>query len=136
MKLKYVHLCDHAFQSEGGKLNFIGIFKNINIQKFPGGLPKFSLVCGLEIPSTISGKLKLETIFMGPDEKKIKANIPTLSGILPKRKKGVILEFGSNIEIVNFKFKTKGKYKFLVKLNGKDVGKITFDVLQSPQEKK
>ncbi|GAF86131.1 unnamed protein product, partial [marine sediment metagenome] len=108
MKLKYVHLCDHAFQSEGGKLNFIGIFKNINIRKFPGGLPKFSLVAGLEIPSTISGKLKLETILMGPDEKKIEVNMPTLSGVLPKRKRGVILEFRFNIEIVGFKFKTKG----------------------------
>lgn len=136
MKLKYLHLCDHAFQSEGGKPNFIGIFKDINVRKLPGGLPKFNLVGGLNIPPAVSGQFKLKALLIGPDDKKIKVNIPTLSGVLPKRKKKTPLEFGFNIEIAGLKFKKEGRYRFLVKFNGENIGKITFNVLQSSEEKK
>lgn len=135
MKLNYLFLCDHAFQSEGGKLNLIGIFKNINIRKFPGGVPKFSLVGGLEVPASVFRKVELEAVLIGPDKKKIPFGMSTLRATLPKREETAPFELAFNIEVVGLKFKKEGKYQFLIRFNQQNVGKINFEVLQYPQKK-
>ena len=119
MNLKFIHICENAFISEGGKLNLIGIFKVIKVKKIPGGIPKFNILLNIENPT---GKI----------DKNI---VPTISGIFPKIQKGGTPNINFNIEIVNYKFFYTGNYKFLINFNGKKVGDIKLVVVQSDTEK-
>lgn len=134
MKLNFIHLCDHAFQSEGGKLNIIGVFKNINVKKFPGGVPKFNLVGSLEVTTDISGEFTLRVVLLGPNGNQIDIKVPQLKGILPKQKGGSSFDLNFNLEFGGLQFNEPGKYNFIVYFNEKDVGNISFDVLQYSRE--
>ena len=129
MRLDFIHLCDHAFQSEAGKLNIIGIFKNIRVNKFPGGVAKFNLVGSIGLaPKEIPNKFKLETQLINPDGNKEDIKIPTLTGQLPKSDKKIDITF--NLEVGGYKFSKSGKHEFNIIFNNKKVGSIDFDIVQ------
>lgn len=133
MKLNFLHLCDYAFISEAGKLNLIGLFKVINIQRFPGGVIKFHLVGSLRTPKDIFGESKLETRLFKNGKAVSDIRIPPLKFVVPRNKDREYIDISFNLEIANYKFKSPGQYSFVVLFEGKDVGNISFDVLQSTQ---
>lgn len=134
--MNFVHICEHAFLSEGGKLNLIGIFKTIRVKKFPGGIPKFNIVGELEISSQVSGDFKLRTVLITPEGKLEKNVIPPITGKLEKVKEDDKVNLNFNLEVVGYRFTKQGEYKFLFKFNESKIGEISINVVQYPATKK
>lgn len=45
--LEWLHVCDHAFRDESGKLCMIGLFDSLASMELPGRLPMISVALGL-----------------------------------------------------------------------------------------
>jgi hypothetical protein len=134
--MNFVHICEHAFLSEGGKVNLIGIFKTIKVNKFPGGIPKFNIVGEVEVSSQITGDFKLDATLVKPNNKVEKHIIPSISGKIPNLQKDKRINLNFNLEIVGYRFTVEGQYKFLFRFNGTNIGEIALNVVQSSTEKK
>jgi hypothetical protein len=48
-KLNFAHICDYAFFGEAGKVNIIGIFKNITVLKLPAVHPQMFIVTNITV---------------------------------------------------------------------------------------
>jgi len=68
-QLKLITFCDHALIDNNNKLSVIGIFDQVNVNKFPGGLPRAFFVATIKTEPnkkytfSVKGDLKNETVF-------------------------------------------------------------------------
>jgi len=112
MQINFIHICNYAFLSQDGKLNVIGIFKQINARKFPYIHPKISVVTNITINEDI--KLKIQILKKEAMEivSKIEANLNA-----PKEAKGKKVEVGFISDFNMVKFESVGDYLLEVWVN-------------------
>ncbi len=58
-KLNFAHLCDNAFLSQDGKLNLIGIFKNLNVKTLPATFPQIMVAVNLILSESSNLKVQI-----------------------------------------------------------------------------
>jgi len=86
--LDWLHVCDHAFRDEAGKLCMIGLFDSLASVKLPGSLPMLCVALGLsdglgdyevglqiEAPSGKAQNMKLPTVNLSDRKAKARAVI-------------------------------------------------------------
>lgn len=114
-KLNFVHLCDKAFLSIEGKLNLIGIFKNINVPKFPAVHPQMTVVVNLDIDKSVNLKIRVQ-------RKEAKEPLATMEVKLdpPKNEKGAS-EMGFISDFNNVKFEKSGEYEIEILIDNKPI---------------
>jgi hypothetical protein len=101
--LEWLHVCDHAFRDEQGKLCLIGMFDSLASLRLPGRLPVFAVAIGLtdgqgqyeiairvEAPSGKHVDLKLPPVTLQQRQSKARAVI-RLSA-MPFEEFGLILD--------------------------------------------
>jgi hypothetical protein len=125
MKLhtEIITLCDYALISREGKLSISGIFDELRVQKFPGGIARAFFVATLRGNADTSYKLKINT----ENGKKVvnSLNIDTHTSL--NGKNNIILE------LVNLGFEKEGEYKFVIYHGDDEVGSTQLKVLSAEQ---
>jgi hypothetical protein len=107
LKTEIIALCDYASVSREGKLSIGGIFDELRVQKFPGGIARAFLVATIngEPDTHYSLDLKVENESGGKSPlKDLSLNAVTS----PNGKNNLI------IELVNLGFEKEGDYKFKI----------------------
>ncbi|MGI8419133.1 MAG: DUF6941 family protein [Candidatus Levyibacteriota bacterium] len=125
MKLhtEIITLCDYALISREGKLSISGIFDELRVQKFPGGMARAFFVATLRGEVDKSYKLKITTE-IGKNVINT-LNIDTHTSL--NGKNNIILE------LVNLGFEKEGEYKFVIYHNNEEVGSTLLKVLGAEQ---
>ena len=121
MKLhtQIITLCDYALISREGKLSINGIFDELRIQQFPGGIARAFFVAVFQGDKDKTYKLKINTE-LGKDIINT-LNIDTHTSL--NGKTNIILE------LVNLGFEKAGEYKFVIYHNDTEVGSTVLKVL-------
>ncbi len=131
----YLLLCDHAFLSEGGKLNVLGVFETINLAQIPGVHLKCALVGNISINDSSIKDALIEVSLKDPEANSVLLNIPGMKMPVSKvsnepGKINFILELG------NLKFEKEGIYTFVVKVNGEHLADYEFMVNKVKENKR
>lgn len=122
---QFITFCDYSMMSQENKLSIIGIFDEVRVQEFPGGLASAALVAIIQGKPSTSYKLtakgmKGKTEVFPPLELNIITGITGASNI--------------TINLKNISFPEEGVYEFVI-LNGtKEIGKTTLKVIQVQPE--
>jgi hypothetical protein len=77
MNTKYTFVCEAANISQGGNLNVLGIFQNINSETFPVTFAKMIYVASIEFHRSEVGRHIFKVNFIDDDGKSV---IPPLEG--------------------------------------------------------
>jgi hypothetical protein len=127
LKTEIIALCDYASVSREGKLSINGIFDELRVQKFPGGIARAFLVATVNgTPNTqYSLSLKVESKNGGKSPLK-DLNLNAVTS--PNGKSNLI------IELVNLGFEKEGDYYFKIYSEGKEVGLTLLKVFQKVTE--
>jgi hypothetical protein len=117
-----IALCDYANISREGKLSINGIFDELRIQNFPGGIARAFLVATISGTPNTQYKLNLKV------ETKNGGKIPLDNLVLdamtaPNGKNNLM------IELVNLGFEKEGDYQFKIYNGDKEVGSTLLKVI-------
>lgn len=125
MKLhtEIITLCDYALISREGKLSINGIFDELRIQKFPGGIARAFFVATLRGKEDTSYKLNIKT----ENGKKIVNSLDLEVHTSINGKNNIILE------LVNLGFEKEGEYKFVIYHGDDEVGSTQLKVMSADQ---
>ena len=122
LKTEIIALCDYASISREGKLSINGIFDELRVQQFPGGLARAFFVATISGTPNTSYKLNLKIEpakgFAGEQNT---FNLDTATG--PNGKNNML------VELFGLAFKEEGDYKFILNEKKKEVGSTTLKVL-------
>jgi Family of unknown function (DUF6941) len=125
MKLhtEIITLCDYALISREGKLSINGIFDELRVQKFPGGIARAFFVATLRGKPDTSYKLTIKTENGKKTLNTLNIEVHTsLNG-----KNNIILE------LVNLGFEKEGEYKFAIYNGSEEVGSTQLKVMAAEQ---
>jgi hypothetical protein len=122
VKLNFAHICDYASFGEGGKLNILGIFKNINAAKFPVIHPQMFIVANILVDT--AGTYK-EIIKLVREEDGIEIITPFEFNITANKANAELGVFG---QINAVKFDKEGIYKFKIYVNDNLIKEISLIV--------
>jgi|SRR5579872_2371682 len=122
-----IALCDYAIiAQQTNKPSVIGIFTELGVQQFPGGMPQavlFATIAGATANSTQNLTFKVS------NEK----------GVQPFPQLNAQVTFGANgktninLAIGNFVFPQAGEYKFSIYDGKEEIGSTTLNVFQAKQ---
>lgn len=137
IKLNFLHLCDAASVDSLGKINILGIFTKIYLQKVPSKFLKFTIVGNISFQKLSESKLKIEIKIF--DQNKIEVQIAppiALEFKAPEKGKNNSGDINIVLDLGNIEFKSFGKYSLIVYANGKKKGNRSFLVEERVVEKK
>lgn len=121
-----IALCDYALVAQNNKPSIIGIFTELGVQQFPGGMFQailFATVVGAE------GNSNHKLTFKAVSEKGKEPFPPTeLEAIFGSSGRSNI-----TLNISNFVFPEPGEYKFSIYNGKEEVGSTTLQVFQAKQ---
>ena len=126
MKLhtEIITLCDYALLSREGKLTISGIFDELRVQKFPGGIARAFFVATLRGKADTSYKLKINT----QHGKKVLNSFNLEVHTSLNGKNNIILE------LVNLGFEKEGEYTFVIYHGEDEVGSTTLKVANASSQ--
>src|SRR5690348_10787814 len=126
MKLhtEIITLCDYALISREGKLSINGIFDELRVQKFPGGIARAFFVATLRGKPDTSYNLKITT----ESGKKVLNTLNLDVRTSLNGKNNIILE------LVNLGFEKEGDYKFTIYYDKDEVGSTQLKVMGVEQQ--
>jgi hypothetical protein len=105
----WLHVCDHAFRDEQGKLCLIGLFDTLASQELPGRLPMLSVAIGL---SDGSGEYEIGLQVTAPSGKAVNMNLPPVQLADARAKARAV------IRLNGMPFEEFGTYTFRLILDG------------------
>ena len=127
LKTEIIALCDYASVSREGKLSVNGIFDELRIRKFPGGMARAFLVAtvngepntqyslDIEVESEIGGKSPLKDL--------------TLNALTSANGKNNLI-----VELINLGFEKEGNYEFKIYNKKQEVGSTLLKVMNQQQK--
>ena len=119
-------LCDYAMIAQNNKPSIIGIFTEMGVQQFPGGMPQAVLF------ATVAGATANET-------RKLTFTVVSKEGQEPFPPAQMDVTFGPNgktnmtVNIANFVFPQAGEYTFTIKEGKTEVGSTVLHVFHATQ---
>jgi len=105
----WLHVCDHAFRDEQGKLCLIGLFDTLASQELPGRLPMLSVAIGL---SDGDGEYEIGLQVTAPSGKSVNMKLPSVQLADPRAKARAV------IRLNGMPFEEFGTYAFRLILDG------------------
>ena len=128
MKLhtEIIALCDYATISREGKLSVIGIFDELRVQQFPGGIARAFLVATIKGEKDKSYTLKINT----------ELGKKTLNSVSMENRTSLSGKNNIIIELLNLGFEKEGDYRFVIYQGDKEVGSTNLKVMGAQQEVK
>jgi hypothetical protein len=132
LKTEIIALCDYANVSREGKLSINGIFDELRIQKFPGGIARAFLVATVDGASNTRYNLILKVERENGGSPRGEAGKTPLKDLSlnamtsPNGKSNLL------IELVNLGFEKEGDYRFKIYNEEKEIGSTLLKVFQQP----
>ena len=112
-KLNFAHVCDYAFNGEGGKLCIIGVFKNIILQDISKPHPQMFVVTNLSVAKMAgSYKQEIKLVRESDGEEIIKPLVFNFS--FSEGNTEVPVDVGVIAQLNNVLFSELGKYFFQI----------------------
>lgn len=109
----FTMLCDYMLEDKQDKSSYFGVFQNIAVREFPGGIPRFFIVAGLVADSTPGSTLRIviEGLTLAFHEEVARAEVPldATAGVLSST---AVMHV--KVELANFKFPKAGTYALQV----------------------
>ncbi len=121
LKTEIIALCDYASVSREGKLSINGIFDELRVQKFPGGIPRAFLVATINGTPNTQYKLNLKVEGKNGSKSPID-NLALDTMTAPNGKNNLV------IELVNLGFEKEGDYLFKIYNREEEVGSTLLKV--------
>lgn len=118
-------LCDYATVSREGKLSINGIFDEIRVQKFPGGIPRAFFVTTISGTPNTNYKLNLKLENKSSGTTINTTNIETTTS--PNGRSNLL------IELLGLAFNEEGDYTFKIYHENKEVGSTLLKVNQASE---
>jgi len=110
IELNFAHLCDYASLSEGGKVNILGIFSNINVSNFPYKHSQMYIVVNIFVGK--SGKYRQTVKLIKKDAPE---QIKEVSELNIEAKNMGNVGFINKLD--NIVFEKPGEYEFQIYIN-------------------
>lgn len=112
--------CDYAMSSQDNKFSIIGIFDEVRVSQFPGGLAAAAIV------AIVKGKPDTSYVISAEGKKGKKSMFPPIELTITTGRSGV-----SNITINlnNIGFPEAGDYDFILSQGKKEIGQTTLKVI-------
>jgi len=114
--------------SEGGKVNILGIFKNIFGQNFPITHPQLYVVSNISVANSGTYKQKLKLI--DKDNKEI-ISLPPFSSNVVLGKDGTA-DIGLIANLTALKFSEPGVYRFVLDINDIKIAEVPITLSLRP----
>lgn len=131
-KLNFAHVCDYAFNGDGGKLCIIGVFKDIILQDVNKPHHQMFFVTNISVTDIDSSyKQEIKLVRESSGEEIIRPIVFNFS--FGKKNVEVPVDVGCITQMNNVIFPEHGKYLFEVYLNGDILTKVPVSV--SPLKK-
>lgn len=126
-QLEWIHVCDHAFRDEQGKLCMIGMFDNLASMQLPGGLPSFCVAFGL---TGGQGEYEVGLQVEAPSGKAVNMKMPAMRLTEPRAKVRTVLR------LQGMPFEEYGTYTFRMVIEGAPLAEPVhkLDHLQAQQQ--
>ena len=127
MKLttEIIALCEYATVSREGKLSINGIFDELRVTKFPGGLARAFLVATVHGKPETSYKLQIKIEHKEKTTGSVNLDIHTS----PNGKNNIVTE------LVNVPFEKAGDYQFVIYNGDEEVGSTLLKVFDVAEQK-
>ncbi|PIR79794.1 MAG: hypothetical protein COU25_03440 [Candidatus Levybacteria bacterium CG10_big_fil_rev_8_21_14_0_10_35_13] len=109
-----IALCDYASVSQEGKLSINGIFDELRVQKFPGGIARAFFVATIAGTPNTAYKLNLKLENKNNGATLSNTSIETMTA--PNGKNNLL------IELVGLAFEKEGDFQFKIYHDGKEAG--------------
>lgn len=126
MKLNFGFVCDYASFGVGGKLNILGIFKNINGLSLPIIHHQLFIVANILIDREGTYKEVIKLVRKEDDQEIITPLEFNLSA--SEQPEGKKIELGVVGQINNIKFEKSGEYEFRIFVNDELIDSIPLNV--------
>ncbi len=123
LKTEIIALCDYASVSREGKLSINGIFDELRVAQFPGGIPRVFFVATIVGTPNTSYNLNLK-IEPGKGFAGEKNSFELNASTAPNGKNNLI------VELAGLGFKGEGDYRFILKEGNREVGSTLLRVFQ------
>jgi len=130
-RLNFSHLCDHAFLSQDGKLNVIGIFRSLQSAVMPFFYPK--LVCVTNF-SVAVGEHRVVVQILKKNTKEVVSRLEGKIIAEHKKKSNVLHEDASFVEVgminefLHTRFEEVGIYEIEIWMDDSLLGNSFFSV--------
>ena len=125
IKLNFLHVCDYASLDRDGKLNILGIFKNISVAKIPSVHPQLFIVTNITVFKHGSFKEIIRIV----DDKDNEIIMPLkFNLIFPSSKKKKQAELGVIARVNNLRLSKTGNYKVQVYIDKRLIGETSITV--------
>jgi hypothetical protein len=119
-----IALCDYANISREGKLSINGIFDELRVQNFPGGIARAFLVATISGSANTQYKLALKV--ESKNGGKVPLNNLALDTVTGPNGKNNLL-----VELINLGFEQEGEYEFKIQNENKDIGSTLLKVIHA-----
>jgi hypothetical protein len=127
MELLTLLAADYANIAQGGKLNVMGIFRNIGAPNFPAQHPSMVLIIKLGAEFGEYGVERTLTVILAePDGKELMRISNPIN--IPKMVAGQRPEVNTLLAINGIVFPTPGRYQFTVMVDKDTKGSLSIDV--------
>ncbi len=110
--VEWIHVCDHAFRDEAGKLVLVGMFDALHSRQLPGQLPMMAAALGI---TDGDGEYEISLQVITPQGKVMDMNLPNLN--LPERR----AKQRAVVRLTGMPFEEFGRYTFRLKIDGQPV---------------
>jgi len=124
MKLLLILAADHANITSDGKLNVMGIFREINAFNFPARHSSMHLVIKLGAEPGEPMESRTMTVKLLDADGKELLNVSGPAN-LPRSEKGRLAEFNAILELKDTVFPHPGPYQFVVLVDNNYKGELT-----------
>jgi len=127
MKITYLGICDLASVTREGKLNLMGIFRQIFVQKLPTNYLKFTIVA--IVAGKENSQEQISIAIISPDQK-------TIINQQLKLQIGPAGTANMFFDVVNLPIQQTGEYQIRILQTDATLGETTLNILKvKPQEK-
>lgn len=124
IKQNFLHVCDYVSFSEG-KLNILGVFKNINTNTVPVVHPQMFIVANVKINKSGKYKQSIKMVNEGGETEIFRQDFD-LNIEIPKGKKQA--EVGTVAQLTGISFANYGKYKVQVIVDEKLIDESEIEI--------
>lgn len=132
MEVLVFEMADYANVAEGGKLNIMGVFREISAFKFPARHPRMHLVIKLGADMNERGENRQFTVkLVDADANEIMAFNQEVA--VPEGKMGMGPQVNIIMELRDIVFPQPGAYEFILLVDKDLKGKLQLLVNQMPQ---
>jgi hypothetical protein len=130
--LDFVHLCDAATADSRNKLSVLGIFTTIYLPSVPNKFARMTMVLSVNLAGSVKEEYDVALKLYDPKNVELKMNPPIgLKFKIPENfKHEKTRHFSLIFELINTEFLSFGQHKFVLLIDGEEIGGKEFLVEQ------